>query len=282
MVGKGVAMVRLSHVAYYDPGNPNRPEEDIIVCGTSVFGVMDVCGPLACSSHPTMKFGRLSGGQAVSAAIRPVFIGIDRETPLKEVLITADQAVGEFKKANNIKPGDDANVLGAVFALGKVCEDKVRIATAGDCTAVVFFKNGSSMIIWNSNFLPYEMGRRKERTKLRKDDLFYLYLLDCQKANANRNYPVIDGCLNLDLVRFDEFPTEEVDVVATLSDGFLPQEDKISWEEKTMETVRQVLEGRFLFAGVGGFRGVLKQRRRANFLNCREKLPEASLLFTNF
>lgn len=119
----------------YSPGT-SKDREDGLIINPPFFGVID--GTSAVHTNPKDKilFDGVSGGEMVRETAQEVFCSADNNRSLKDIVLQANQRIGEIQKSRGIALDDSGKLAGASFVFAKVTRSGVEIIQGGDCFAL--------------------------------------------------------------------------------------------------------------------------------------------------
>lgn len=238
----------------YSPGTAN-PRED-----RKFVRYLPEC-LLACVSDGTSSpwvdapylYDGSTGGQKMADVVVMSLLQAYPHSSLFSTLMDANRMGAAFLKEHHI-PFNPGESPGACVDMIKMTPEYLDVCHVGDTFTIVEFKDGKLFITNNQVFEhDKEMGAfftdcmtmcggdRREAWKL-----FAPYLAEARRQRANivgeYGYPLLNGHLNLSMVRHERFPTNKVRRVFLGTDGAMPYAqsgDSMAFGKKLIELFDQ-------------------------------------------
>lgn len=186
-----------------------KDREDGFCVNPPVVGVVD---GLSAPYHYKMErplFDGMSGGEMVREEILEVLYSTDKDEPLEEVLLRANERVGFIQSNHGISLARADLLAGASIAVAKLSPEEIDILQAGDCFAIWITNEGKIGVTKNQAHLhevetwetwrkiQQEMGERgRDRREVWvefHEPLSRLRLRDINQPTALTGYGLLNG-----------------------------------------------------------------------------------------
>jgi serine/threonine protein phosphatase PrpC len=228
----------------YDQGTAERIEDGCIIA-PPFFGVIDAFD--APYHHKTERifFDGMSGGEMVRKIILETFHSAKANSPLKKIILLANEKVGKIQKSRGISIDRSDLLAGCSFVFIKIKKRVIEIIQGGDCMAVWKYKTGEIGATKNQAYshvkrnlkiiaklMEKHKGNRKEMwvdfvpilSKLRKKDF--------NNPKIKTGFAVLNGQSTLkDCWQRLEIPIKNLEIILLFSDGLVPYAETAKEEE---------------------------------------------------
>lgn len=246
----------------YSPGTSKR-QEDGRIENWPFLGVVDGVTATHSPKRPPTLFDGMSGAEIVRKIILETFCTAKLDSPLKKVILQANQRIRKFQTAQGIPLERSDLLAGAVFVFVKVAET-IEIIQGGDCFAiwVINSKIGitkNQTYLANHHQLIAELMEKYEGNREEMWDEFYSYL--CALRRRDYNQPIKTGFAVLNgqpwvskCWQEIEIPLQNLELLLLFSDGFVPVEERGNEKELAKKVVALYFKE--------GLNGILERTRR--------------------
>jgi len=278
-----MAEVKIKRIeTLYDSGTA-KDSEDGLVIAPPFFGVIDGLSAPYSPEVEKFLFDGMSGGQMVQSTALQTFYGATPNSSLKEVILRANQIVGQTQTLQGIPPDQAGRLAGASFVFLKVESDSIQIFQAGDSLAVWSYSSGEVGATENQAYghVSKNLATIAELMERHCDNRGKMWVEFCPILSERRyrdfnkrtrtGFAVLNGQQTIE--RFWQeitLPTQRLERILLFTDGFIWKYEETANPMKIAERMIHGYQGLSLSAILNAKRAKEVERIRGSYVDEEE------------